>query len=197
MQLFKRKSSSEVPLSEADLVKGCQSGKADCQKALYDRTARKMMGVCIRYFPDRADAEDVLQNAYIRVFNKIGQFKGEGSLEGWIRRIVVSTAIDQLRKNKSKGFTETIDDLPADPSSEDRLPQDTELLLQALQALPEGYRAVFNLFAMEGYAHAEIAEMLGISVGTSKSQLSHARNFLRKWLKNHHPEIYAQQEKVI
>jgi RNA polymerase sigma-70 factor (ECF subfamily) len=186
-------------LSDTDLATGCQKGQADCQEALYRRFAPKMMGVCVRYFPDRAEAQDVLQDAFIRVFDKIHQYKGQGSLEGWVRRLIVSTAIDRLRKNKSIGCLHSVplEDVDEPSVEADHLPDDADLLLHALQSLPDGYRAVFNLYAIEGFCHAEVAEMLGISVGTSKSQLSNARQFLKKWLQNHHPDLYARKQEYI
>jgi len=152
-------------------------------KRLYDENAYMVMGVCLRYCKNEATAEDLVQEAFITVFRKLDQFKGDGALGGWIRRIAVNTAIENWRKEqREKKYIETqnidyIDEVG--PSTiEDHL--ELEDLLKKIQALPPGYRTVFNLYAIEGYKHHEIAEKLGISVGTSKSQYNRARVMLTK-----------------
>ncbi len=166
--------------TEAELIKGCQKGSGLHQQALYQQYHRKMFGVCLRYTNKQEDAEDVLQEAFIKVFKHINGFRGNGSFEGWIRRIMVHTSIEHYRK-RSRYFMVDIDqanevELDADQLSE----MSRDEILDLVQGLPTGYRTVFNLYAIEGYPHKEIAEMLGISVGTSKSQFSRAKALLKE-----------------
>lgn len=143
-----------------------------------------MLGICQRYVNRQADAEDIMIEGFMRVFDKIGQFKSEGSFEGWVRRIMVNEALGYIRKNKSLFLSVDAEDVHNEPAAfhvdGDELA--TQDLLQLVQELPQGYRTVFNLFAIEGYSHEEIAGMLGISENTSKSQLSRARALLQKRL---------------
>jgi len=167
-------------LTEHELIKGCIKQDPSCQRMLFERHAGKMMGVCVRYAQDTMEAEDMLQDAFVKVFQYITQFKFEGSFEGWIRRIVVNTAIRHLERKKMS-FKEIDDhhaDLPSiDPSAFTYLGE--EDLLKLIGALPEGYRMVFNLSVIEGYSHEEIAQMLNIQAGTSRSQLVKARKMLQ------------------
>lgn len=167
-------------LTEHELIKGCIEQNPSCQRMLFEKYAGKMMGVCLRYAQDNMEAEDMLQDAFVKVFQYIGQFKFEGSFEGWIRRIVVNTAIRHLERKKMS-FKEIDDhqpDLPSiDPSAYHFLGE--EDLMKLIGALPEGYRMVFNLSVIEGYSHDEIAEMLNIQAGTSRSQLVKARKMLQ------------------
>jgi len=167
-------------LTEHELIKGCIEQNPACQRMLFEKYAGKMMGVCLRYAQDSMEAEDMLQDAFVKVFQYIGQFKFEGSFEGWIRRIVVNTAIRHLERKKMS-FKEIDDhqpDLPSvDPSAYHFLGE--EDLMKLISALPEGYRMVFNLSVIEGYSHDEIAEMLKIQAGTSRSQLVKARKMLQ------------------
>jgi RNA polymerase sigma factor (sigma-70 family) len=167
-------------LTEHELIKGCIKQDPTCQRMLFEHHAGKMMGVCLRYANDNMEAEDMLQDAFIKVFQYISQFKFEGSFEGWIRRIVVNTAIRHLERKKMS-FKEIDDhhaDLPSiDPSAFNYLGE--EDLLKLIGALPEGYRMVFNLSVIEGYSHDEIAKMLNIQAGTSRSQLVKARKMLQ------------------
>lgn len=167
-------------MTEHELIKGCIKQDPTCQRMLFEHHAGNMMGVCLRYANDNMEAEDMLQDAFIKVFQYISQFKFEGSFEGWIRRIVVNTAIRHLERKKMS-FKE-IDDhhaaLPSiDPSAFNYLGE--EDLLKLIGALPEGYRMVFNLSVIEGYSHDEIAQMLNIQAGTSRSQLVKARKMLQ------------------
>ena len=174
--------SKSFTYTESDLVKGCQGGNPAHQRALYEQHYRKMLGVCLRYTDDRQDAEDVLQDGFIRVFRNIGKFGSKGSLEGWIRRIMVNTSIELYRK-KSRYFMVGMDEVKQQELQADQLSLlSRDELLALIQRLPAGFRTVFNLYAIEGFIHKEIAEMLGISVGTSKSQLSRARSLLREWI---------------
>ncbi len=174
--------------TEEDLIKGCRQGKRPFQEMLYRRYAKKMYGICLSYAGDRDFAQDMLQVAFIKVFRNLDNFEERGSLEGWIRRIVVRTAIDLLRQKTGK--ENFFEDITIDSS----LNTDTIVYNQALpdlglkelmgfiSRLPEGARMVFNLFALEGYSHKEIAQELNISEGTSKSQFNRARNILKSWL---------------
>jgi RNA polymerase sigma-70 factor (ECF subfamily) len=166
--------------NEKDLVKGCQKGDRRSQEILYRQFAPKMYGVCLSYAGNRPLAQDMLQEAYIKVFRSIDTFKGEGSLEGWIRRIVVHTAIDHIRQQQ--GLEKVLrDESITQPRyvENDALPNlQLNEVLNFVERLPEGARVIFNLFAVEGYTHKEIAHQLHITEGTSKSQYNRARNLL-------------------
>jgi len=169
-------------MTDEQIVKGCIEKNAIAQKHLYEKFVRKMMGVCLRYSDSSEEAEDVVQMGFISVFENIESYKGTGSLEGWIRKILVNTALSNIRKNKK--FKQNIDL----DSVEFMLPSSGHLndnfaaqdLLKIIQTLPVGFKTVFNLYAIEGYSHKEIAEMLNISEGTSKSQYSRAKAHLQK-----------------
>lgn len=169
-------------MTDEQIVQGCIQKNALAQKYLYDKFSRKMMGVCLRYADSTEEAEDVVQNGFISVFENIESFRGSGSLEGWIRKIMVNTALTQIRKNKKLRQNVELD------SVEFMLPSSNHLnesfaakdLLKIIQTLPTGFRTVFNLYAIEGYSHKEIGEMLNISEGTSKSQYSRAKAHLQK-----------------
>jgi len=170
-------------LTEDELIRGCIREEAICQKEVFHRYAGRMLGVCNRYARNSADAEDILQDAFIKVFEKIHQFKFEGSFEGWIRRIMVNTALKKysLRRYEKEVSGYEIrdrDESGIEPSAYSHLTQ--KELLDLINNLPEGYRLIFNLYVIEGYQHDEIAEMLGIQPGTSRSQLVKARNMLQK-----------------
>ncbi|MBK6948013.1 MAG: sigma-70 family RNA polymerase sigma factor [Haliscomenobacter sp.] len=171
-------------MTEQDLVRGCIQGKRKFQEELFQRYAGKMLAVCMRYARHRMEAEDMLQDAFVKVFEHIGQFQFKGALEGWIRRIVVNTAIKAYDR---KSFThEQIGIDPTWDSASDLPLSDMQLqekdLLNMINRLPDGYRIVFNLYALEGYSHQEIAEMLGIQESTSRSQLVKARKQLQTQL---------------
>ncbi len=168
--------------TETELLRGCQRGEALAQRTLYERYAPQMLSICRRYLPD-AEAEDALLQGFARIFDRIGTFREEGSLEGWLRRVIVNEALGTLRRRPSAPLPLTLeyaDEMPEQAWPDHQLAADD--LLRLLQRLPDGYRAVFNLYALEGYSHAEIAELLGISPGTSKSQLSRARAWLQQQL---------------
>ncbi|MFO7940004.1 MAG: sigma-70 family RNA polymerase sigma factor [Bacteroidales bacterium] len=170
--------------SDQDLVQGCKKGKRRYQKTLYEKYARKMYGICLSYAHERSQAQDILQDAFIKVFQHIGQFDIQGSLEGWIRRIVVNTAIDSYRKEgKISNLLQVNEDLVEGNSRNEGL-SDLQMddLMAQVQRLPDGARIVFNLYAVEGFTHKEIAEQLDISIGTSKSQYNRARKLLLKWI---------------
>ena len=167
------------PLSETDIIRGCLRGSAQFQRALYERFAGKMYAVCLRYARTPADAADILQEGFLKVYSKLDQFQFQGSFEGWIRRIMVNTALRTYQKqrfdNETSGY-ERLPDAPVDPDAIASLSEAE--LLQIIARLPEGYRVVFNLVAIEGYSHAEVAETLGIQESTSRSQLTKARRWL-------------------
>lgn len=169
---------------EDELITGCRKRDGNAQKALYDIYSSKMYGLCHRYLKDAMEAEDVLIVAFTRIFERIDQFKGEGSFEGWIRRIVVNEALTSLRKRRNMYLDAELEE--ADYQLDYRNLEDhleAEDLMQLINALPTGYRIVFNMYAIDGYSHKEIADSLGISENTSKSQLSRARTYLQKALK--------------
>lgn len=168
-----------------ELMEGCKVGNRQMQELLYRQTSAKMLAVCMRYAKDQMEAEDVLQLGYIKIFNKIKEFKNEGSFEGWIRKIMVNTAIESYRKNLRMLNVVPIEEAYEQPAN---LDGDGDVfgnlgmqdLIKLIQNLADGYRMVFNMYVIEGYAHKEIAEILGISEGTSKSQLSRARIILQQ-----------------
>ena len=165
-----------------DLVKRCKAGERKAQDLLYKQFASKMLGVCFRYATDRMEAEDMLQNGFIKVFQKIADFRGEGSFEGWIRRIMVHSSIEYYRKHHKMMQLVDLEDAAGETSTNPlataRL--DAKDLMVLIQQLSPGYRIVFNLYAIEGYSHKEIAAIVGITEGASKSQLSRARCVLRE-----------------
>ena len=167
-------------MTEHELIKGCIRQESNCQRMLFEKHAGKMMGVCMRYAKDTMEAEDMLQDAFIKIFQYINQFKFEGSFEGWIRRIVVNTAIRHLERKKLV-FKEIDDHSPHNPQIDPHAYTDLgeDDLLKLISQLPEGYRMVFNLSVIEGFSHEEIAEMLKIQAGTSRSQLVKARKMLQ------------------
>ena len=175
---------------EQKMLKACQSGEPLYQKMLYERFYGKMLAVCLRYARDREEGKDILQEGYIKVFTSIINFKGEGSLEGWIRRIMVNTAINYYHKNKKLTQQASIDDennlihyhLNNIEEADIFQKLNYEDLLTLVRALPPAYQAVFNLYAIEGYTHKEIGELLHINEGTSKSNLAKARMKLQKKL---------------
>ncbi|MBK9146878.1 MAG: sigma-70 family RNA polymerase sigma factor [Flavobacteriales bacterium] len=171
-------------MTDEELVSGCIHGEPIAQKALYKAYARKMMSICMRYAGNREQAQDMLQDGFVKVFQKIDHYRGDGPLGGWIARTMVNTALDHIRR--SKPYDHSVDLTEAEhlhQADEQVLTtMSTDELMDLIQALPPGYRTVFNLFAIEGFAHKEIAEQLGISENTSKSQFMKARAYLRKLL---------------
>jgi RNA polymerase sigma factor (sigma-70 family) len=170
--------------SEHQLIKGCVAGDRAFQTKLYDLYAPLMLGVCLRYSKNKQEAEDVLQDGFLKVFTYIKKFRGDGSFEGWVRKIMVNCALSRYR-NKSTlhpviGLEAYHYGAAANTDIASNL--DAKELLTLVQSLPPVYRMVFNLYVFEGYKHREIAELLGISEGTSKSNLSDARAFLQKSL---------------
>lgn len=173
-------------LTESDLIKGCLEGNRRMQEELYQRFSPRMYAVCLRYAGNAEEAADILQDGFIKVFKKLDSYRGEGSFEGWIRRIFVNTAIEQFRRKKylqpvtekeentlEGDYTSALDQLGAKD------------IMALIQDLSPGYRTVFNLYVVEGYSHKEIGDMLGISEGTSKSQLSRAKVILQDMVRTH------------
>lgn len=168
---------------ESDLISGCRRGDRHAQQRLFDLYSGRMHGISLRYLKDNMLAEDAVVMAFAKVFEKIDQFKGEGSFEGWIRRITVNEALTALRKTRTMMLETELEQAERAPDY-DQLSDHLEVedLLRMIEQLPPGYRIVFNMYAIDGYSHKEIAEHLGITENTSKSQLSRARTFLQKLL---------------
>jgi RNA polymerase sigma factor (sigma-70 family) len=173
---------SNYTISESDLIKGCIAGDRRMQEELYRRFASKMYAVCLRYANNADDAQDLLQEGFIKVYRNLHRFRAEGSFEGWIRRVFVNTSIEHFRKKSTKMLMVTdkeesnIED--ADITALQRLAEKD--IINIIQELSPGYRTVFNLYVVEGYSHKEIGDLLGISEGTSKSQLARAKGVLQK-----------------
>ena len=169
--------------NEHELIQECLKGNRLAQKTLYETYSKTMYGVCLRYSSNADEAKDILQDGFVKVFTKMEQFSFAGSFEGWMKRIFVNTALEFYRVNKIHMYHSDVDAAYNQAHNDftvERMSQ-KEILL-AMNNLPPGYRAVLNLFIVEGYGHAEIGEMLGISEGTSKSQLSRARVQLQEAL---------------
>jgi RNA polymerase sigma factor (sigma-70 family) len=185
---------------EAQLIKSLKRADPKAQRQLYEKYAARMLGVCMRYVGDQMTAEDILVEGFMKVFDKIEQFKGEGSFEGWIRRIMVNESLGYLRQRKQYVEDTSLDETHGVADSNILADQFLEVgeMIQMIETLPMGYRTVFNLYAIEGYAHAEIAEMLGVTESTSKSQLHRARALLQQLVRNWENEFKKKEnhEKV-
>lgn len=171
-------------ITEKELLRLCKQKNASAQKLLYKIYHSSLLGICMRYGKSKAEAEDILQMGMIRIFKNIDSFLGKGSLEGWMKRIVINVAIDNFRKSNKHYYHYNIDELNGEPYFVSDIPSNLEVedILKTVHQLPAGYRMVFNLFAIEGYSHKEISIRLGISENTSKTQLLKARKSLRKKL---------------
>lgn len=171
-------------ISESDLIQGCLAGDRRMQEELYRRFSPRMYGVCLRYAGNAEEAEDILQEGFIKIYKKLNSYRGEGSFEGWIRRIFVNTAIEHFRR---KTYQQPITEKHETTVEAQYLSVLDELaekdILKLIQELSPGYRTVFNLYVVEGYTHKEIGDMLNISEGTSKSQLSRAKLVLQDLVK--------------
>jgi len=164
-------------MNDEQLVESVLLGDSQAQRRLYERFARKMFGICLRYSGRNEEAEDLLQEGFIRVFKSLAQYRKTGSLEGWVRKVIINTALEYLRSRKMVWTgLEAAEEFTEESPVLDRI--GTDELIRQIQELPPGYRIIFNLYAIEGYNHQEIAEMLQISEGTSKSQYSRARRQL-------------------
>lgn len=174
---------SKKNYTEEELITGCQKGKRKYQEALYQQYSGKVMGICLRYTRDPDEAQDVLQETFIKIFEKIGQVKEPKALPGWVKRIAVNTSINHYHQQKrvyQQSDIEEVFDLPGEEETALSNLSNQELL-HLIAQLPEGYRMVFNLYVIEGFQHKEIAEMLNVSEGTSKSQLSKAKSMLKRF----------------
>jgi RNA polymerase sigma-70 factor (ECF subfamily) len=173
-------------IPDSDLIVGCMEGNRKMQYELYQRFAPKMYGVCLRYAANAEEAEDILQEGFIKVFRKLDSFRSEGSFEGWIRRIFVNTSIEHFRrKNYLQPITER-EEATVEGKYLSVLDELAERdIIGLVQQLSPGYRTVFNMYVVEGYTHKEIADSLGISEGTSKSQLSRAKLILQNLVQTH------------
>ena len=170
--------------NHAQIIARCRKKDKKAQKKLYNTYAPLFLGMCMRYSRDRSEAEDILQEAFVKIFLNIESFDGKGSFEGWMKRIVVNTAITFYNQNQKHYHHQEIEQVSTYDDNEVFGTEYTqEELLYVINQLPDGYRMVFNLFAIEGYMHKEIAEMLSIDVNTSKSQFSRAKKLIREKLK--------------
>lgn len=166
-----------------NIIKGCLAGNRRDQELLYRRHASKLYAVCLQYSGNDDEARDILQEGFIKIFENLIHYKNEGSFEGWMRKIIVNTALEKYRSKHNLYRVDDIDMIPepdADPDTEDYAGLEAVDLLDIIRELPPKYRMVFNLYAIEGYTHKEISQMINISEGTSKSNLSRARQILQK-----------------
>lgn len=171
-------------MTEELMLAGCLKNNAAAQEALYSRFSPRMLGVCYRFAKNREDAEDMLQEGFIKVFTQMHQYRNEGALEGWIRRIIVHTCINNLKKNKK--FSESLDIIHANSIhiNEEMIPSimQAKQVVECIRMLPLGYRTVLNLYAVEGFPHKDIASMLDIEESTSRSQYTRAKAMLEEIL---------------
>jgi RNA polymerase sigma-70 factor (ECF subfamily) len=187
-------------MTEEAMLKGCMRNQAAAQQELYYRYSPKMLSVCYRYAKSREDAEDMLQEGFIKIFGQLKQFQNRGALEGWIRKIIVHTCINNLKKNKK--FTESVDIIHASGVHirEESVPSivQAKQVVECIRMLPIGYRTVLNLYAVEGYSHREIATMLDIEESTSRSQYTRAKSMLEDILiKKHILPQYTEKLELV
>jgi RNA polymerase sigma factor (sigma-70 family) len=186
-------------------VVGCQAGARASQKWVFERYYRKMFGVCLRYIPDHDEVQDVLQEGFLKVFGSINGYTSKGSFEGWMRRIMVNTAVDHLRKKKSMGWLLRQDSIEESGAvDEAHEPEESDIsddfsvedVYEAMASLTPMYRTVFNLYVFEQLGHQEIADQLGIQLGTSKSNLAKARRNVKQFLlaKSKAPSIMKEKK---
>ena len=171
-------------MDDSVLVEKCIKGDQRAQRVLFEKYARKMLGVCLRYSKSIPQAEDVLQEGFIKVFSKLEMYKG-GSLEGWIRKIMVNSSLDKIRKEKKRQGDVSVEDVGFKLENNSFILENLEAeeLLKLIATMPLGYKTVFNMFAIEGFTHKEIAQEMNISENTSKSQYSRARAYLQNKMK--------------
>jgi RNA polymerase sigma factor (sigma-70 family) len=173
-----------MSMNELDLIKACIAKDPRAQKMLYDKHAGMLMAVCRRYCSSAEEAEDAFQDGFVKIYAKLSEYKYEGSFGGWLRRVMVNTVLDNIRKNKKHAFHDDVTEVP-NIVSNSHSPLDeisAKELMAILETLPDGYRVVFNMFAIEGFSHKEIADHLNITESTSKSQFLRARGFIKKCL---------------
>jgi RNA polymerase sigma factor (sigma-70 family) len=182
----------EDPEKLKAIVEGCVREERKCQQMIFEMYYGKMMSACLRYISDRDEAQDVLQDGFIKVFNSIAKFDFNGSFEGWVRRIVVNTAIDHIRKKKKDIFQVTDHEFIMNNYTDEKDEKEDESIytnlksqeiMDAVQQLSPAYRTVFSMYVIDGYSHQQIADLLSINIGTSKSNLAKARMNLQKVLK--------------
>lgn len=182
-----------------EIINLCKKNNSQAQEALYNTYAKVLLRICCRYIQDRDDAEDVLQDSFIKIFLNIDKFKNEGSFEGWMKRITVNTSLHFL-KEKQKVKFESADNLYIidDNENEEKIDDEVkaEYILECLHELPDGYRTIFNLFLIEGFSHKEIAEKLGIKESTSRSQYTKARRFLIELINEKEKQKKAQWKAI-
>ena len=171
-------------MDEKQLITGCVNSDRRAQKALYDKYSRRMMAVCLRYVKDTEDARDLLQEGFVKLYTNIQRYTGDGSFDGWVRKIFVNCALERLRHNDVLRNADNINDIDyAEISDESTVSEiSAEEIMIYVRSLPDGFRTVFNLFAIEGYSHKEIGQILNISESTSRSQYMRARKMLQKMI---------------
>lgn len=181
-------------MNYTSLVKDCIKKKPAAQQQLYEHFAPAMLGVCYRYTKSMHDAEDVLQEGFVKVYRHLPKYKYSGELGAWIRRIMVNTALNYLKKNKRYRQELVFTEMPLHPVSDNNpvIQLDAKQLSELIRQLPTGFQTIFNLYAIEGYTHVEIGELLGISDGTSKSQYARARYLLIEWIEKY--SSFSKQE---
>ncbi len=179
---LRRQLDAHIEMMEKQLIEGCKKGNRKSQKELYEMYSRKMMGVCLRYITDRETARDLLQDGFVKVFTSIDSYSGYGTLEGWMRKIFVNCALEYLRKSDvlrdAIGYDYVVDQIVINDLIISEL--SASELLKIVQELPDSLRVVFNLFAIEGYSHKEISDMIDISESTSRSQYVRAKQLLQR-----------------
>ena len=173
-------------MSLDQLISNCKKKQPQAQTSLYKKYAPKLYGICVKYAPNYTEAEDILQDAFITIFEKIGQFKNKGSFEGWLKRITINIALQRYRKKSHLNIVDenNIEEVEVEIDEDE---YDLDYLLALIQELPNRYRLVFNMYVLDGFTHKEIAEALEITIGTSKSNLARARNILKEKLNNSTP----------
>ena len=178
-----------------ELVKNCLKGRAEAQKQLYEHFASPMFGICYRYTKSATDAEDILQEGFIKVFRNLHLYRNEGELGAWIRRIMVNSALNYLKQSKRYSDELSYDEDHLHPVSTDNpiINLQTKELADLIRQLPTGCQTIFNLHAVEGYTHVEIGAMLGIHVGTSRSQYARARALMTSWVEKRNPKIKQER----
>lgn len=163
-----------------ELIRGCRKNSSYAQRELFERYSSRFLGICRRYVNNLGDAEDIMVNGFMKIFDKMDQYTGEGSFEGWMSRIMVNESLTHIRRNKNMSVEVSIEKAAYEPDYKTTLDDlETDQLLKLIDEMPVGYRTVFNLFVLEGYSHKEIGEILNIAEGASKSQLSRAKTYLR------------------
>jgi RNA polymerase sigma factor (sigma-70 family) len=173
-------------LTDDELIEGCKRQDVHYQKLLYERFANQMMGVCLRYCNSRMEAEDVLQDSFVKIFDKINSYKNMNSLSGWVKTVVINTALRSQDKRINKFEPKSVDDIHEPPQVNHIISSmDAKIILELIQKLPDSYRVVFNLFAIEGFTHLEIAEKLNIKENTARSQYFRARKILTDLLQKY------------